>query len=65
MSGPGDKLAGKGNEIKGNVKQEIGQQTGDTGLVTDGKADEIKGKGQGIAGAVKDAADNIANKVKG
>ncbi len=63
MSGLGDKLAGKVNEVKGDTKQEIGKQTGDAGLVADGKADEVKGKGQGIVGDVKGAAEDIKNKV--
>jgi len=63
MSGLGDKLAGKVNEVKGDAKQEIGTQTGDAGLAADGKMDEVKGKGQGIVGDVKGAAEDIKNKV--
>ncbi len=63
MSGLGDKLAGKVNEVKGDAKQEIGKQTTDPDLVAEGKADEVKGKGQSIVGTVKDAANDIKNKV--
>ncbi len=63
MSGLGDKLAGKVNEVKGDAKQEVGKQTGDANLVADGTMDEAKGKGQGIVGDVKGAADDIKSKV--
>jgi len=63
MSGLGDKLKGKGNEMQGDAKQEIGQQTGDADLAAEGKADEMKGKGQGIVGNVKDAASDLKDKI--
>lgn len=64
MSGIGDKLKGKGNAIKGDAKQEIGQQTNDPNMAAEGQADEAKGKSQGIVGAVKGAGEDLKDKVK-
>ena len=65
-SGTGDKLEGKVDELKGNVKQGIGGATDDPGLQAEGKVDETKGKGKGVLGdakeALSDAADNIRGK---
>jgi len=57
MSGMGDKLKGKGNEIKGNAKQGIGQQTNDPDMVAEG---------QGITGEVEGEAEKLLKeKMKG
>lgn len=63
MSGTGDKLKGNLNELKGNVKQEYGYQTGDAEAVAEGEHDEAKGKAQGVVGTVKNAVDDIKDKV--
>lgn len=63
MSGTGDKLKGGLNQVQGNVKQEYGKQTGDAEAVADGEHDEAKGKAQGVVGTVKNAVDDIKNKV--
>ena len=64
MSGLGDKFKGKVNEAKGDAKQGIGQETNDPNMVAEGKADEAKGKGQGVVGAVKGAVEDLKDKVK-
>lgn len=64
MSGMGDKLKGKVNEATGNAKQEIGKRTDDETMVAEGKADEAKGEAQGVLGKVKDAAQDLKDKVK-
>lgn len=64
MSGSVDRLKGKGNELKGKLKQDIGIDTNDPDLVAEGESDEVKGKGQQVVGTVKDAVRDIANTVK-
>lgn len=61
-SGTGDKLEGKADELKGNVKQGVGEATGDTSLQTEGQLDEAKGKGKGILGDAKDGLNNLTGK---
>ncbi len=48
-----DKLDAAGNKIAGNVKEGIGKATGNEKLVTEGKAQELKGTGQDVKGSVK------------
>jgi len=50
-----DRVAGSAKQIKGAVKQAIGQTTGDAKLESDGKADEVEGKVQNAIGGLKDA----------
>ncbi len=64
MSGMGDKLKGRGNEIKGDAKQTVGQETNDPNMVAEGKMDEAKGEGQGVVGKVKSAVEDLKDKVK-
>ncbi|MCJ2024989.1 CsbD family protein, partial [Methylobacterium sp. J-067] len=53
------------NEAVGNVKQGVGNVTGNDKLVAEGKAQELKGETQKTVGDVKDGAKNIADKVTG
>ncbi len=68
-SGTGDKIEGKADELKGNVKQGVGKATGDRDMQAEGQADELAGKGKGVAGKAKDtldkAGDAISDAVKG
>lgn len=64
MSGSGDKLKGMGNEVKGNLKRDLGKDTHDPDLVAEGDADAAKGKTQQVVGTVKNAVHDIANTVK-
>ncbi|MDQ2785621.1 MAG: CsbD family protein [Chloroflexota bacterium] len=64
MSGLGDKAKGKVNEVKGNAKQGVGRETNDPDMVAEGRADEAKGKGQGVVGKVKGAVEDLKDKVK-
>jgi uncharacterized protein YjbJ (UPF0337 family) len=63
MSGLGDKLKGKVNEAKGGAKEEYGNQTGNDEIAAEGKMDQVKGKGQGVVGEVKEAAHDVKDKV--
>lgn len=62
-SGTGDKLEGKADELKGNVKQGVGRATGDSELQAEGQMDDATGKGKGVVGAAKDALDTAGDKL--
>ena len=64
MSGLGDKLKGKVNEVKGGAKESYGRETGNDEIAAEGQMDQAKGKGQGVVGEVKEAAHDIKDKVK-
>jgi uncharacterized protein YjbJ (UPF0337 family) len=59
-----NRIKGKAEDIKGRVKRQVGEWTGDEELQAEGAADQVTGKVQNIAGKVKDAArkakDDIA-----
>ena len=63
-SGTGDKLEGKGDELKGNIKQGIGGATGDREMQSEGQADELAGKGKGVLGGAKDTLDKAGDALK-
>ena len=63
MSSTTDKVKGLANEAGGNVKQGVGNLTGDAKLQAEGKAQELKGEAQQTAGKVKDGAKDAANSV--
>lgn len=69
MSSTHDKARGTANNAAGNVKQVVGQATGDEQLEAEGKAQEAKGEAQGALGKAKDALSNAlknaADAVKG
>ncbi len=64
MSGLGDKLKGKVNEVKGGAKETYGRETGNDEIAAEGTIDKTKGKGQGVVGEVKEAAHDIKDKIK-
>lgn len=64
MSGLGDKVKGKVNEVKGGAKEEYGRETGNEEIAAEGKMDQAKGKGQGAVGEIKEAASDIKDKFK-
>ena len=64
MSSTTDKIKGLANEAAGNVKQGIGNVTGDTKLQAEGVAQEAKGEAQQAAGKVKDGVKDAADAVK-
>ncbi|ONF45539.1 CsbD family protein, partial [Methylobacterium radiotolerans] len=59
-----DKIKGLANEAVGNVKQGIGNMTGNEKLQAEGKAQELKGEAQKTTGDVKDGIKNAADTVK-
>ncbi|RZK86708.1 MAG: CsbD family protein [Methylobacterium sp.] len=64
MSSTTDKIKGLANEAVGNVKQGVGNVTGNEKLQAEGKAQELKGEAQKTVGDAKDGAQNLADKVK-
>ncbi|BAU88673.1 CsbD family protein [Methylorubrum populi] len=65
MSSTSDKIKGLANEAVGNIKQGVGNVTGNDRLVAEGKAQELKGEAQKTVGDVKDGAKNLADKITG
>jgi uncharacterized protein YjbJ (UPF0337 family) len=61
-AGAMDRIKGVANEATGNVKQGIGDVTGDRSLKTEGQIQELKGRAQQGIGEVKDAAENTKSK---
>jgi uncharacterized protein YjbJ (UPF0337 family) len=50
-------LEGKGNDLKGKVKDALGGLTGDTSLQGEGKLDQLKGKVQDTFGKAQREID--------
>ena len=53
--GTDDKFDAKSDELKGKVKEGVGDATGDKGLQTEGKVDQAKGHLKESAEKIKDA----------
>lgn len=64
MSSTTDKLKGLANEAAGNIKQGVGNVTGNDKLQAEGKAQELEGKTQRTVGEAKDGVKNAADAVK-
>lgn len=60
-----DNLKGKMDEMKGKVKDKVGQVTGDDNLRGEGAVDQVKGKAENAWGEVKDAGRELRDKVTG
>ncbi len=63
--GTGDKLKGKADELKGNIKQGVGREMGDRSMQSEGQADELAGKGKGVVGSAKETLGKVGDVVKG
>ena len=62
--GTSDKIRGTLEETKGDVKQGIGELTGDDRLKGEGMLDEAKGKAQQILGDIKDKVEDIGDDIE-
>ncbi len=51
-----DKAAGKAQEMKGKIKEKVGQMTNDPDLEDEGTADKIVGKVRNVVGKIEDVA---------
>jgi uncharacterized protein YjbJ (UPF0337 family) len=52
-----DRAMGSAKQIKGAVKEIIGNALGDGKLQVDGKSDKVEGKAQNIVGGLKDTLE--------
>ena len=59
-----DEIEGKGKEIKGSVKNKVGEWTNDPVLEQEGEGEEAEGKVQGTIGTVERKAKNFVGDVK-
>ncbi len=57
-------VQGKGEKLVGGVKEVAGKATGDRELEAEGAGDKAKGSVHDAVGAVKDAAKDVAAKVR-
>ena len=63
-SSTGDRLEGGIDKAKGNVKQGVGDLTGDDQTKGEGMLDEAKGSGKQAWGDLKDAAGDLKDNVE-
>ena len=54
-----DRVKGKMEDLKGRVKRQAGEWTGDSKLQAEGIAEQAKGKARNAVGRMKDAARDI------
>ena len=59
-----DRAEGKVKDIKGRVKRQAGEWTGDKDLQKEGAKDQIKGKTQNTLGKVKDFGRDVRKDAK-
>ena len=55
-----ESVTGKFDQLKGKVKQSVGEATGDDSLANSGAADQVKGHVKEAWGSTKDAAHSVA-----
>ena len=64
-----EKLRGTAQDIKGKIKEGVGNLTGDAATANEGRADQVVGKGRvedaKAAERVKGTGENIGGKIKG
>jgi uncharacterized protein YjbJ (UPF0337 family) len=63
-AGTGDKAEGKLDELKGKVKEGVGDATGDRDLQAEGEVDQTKGKAKQAWGDVKNAGEKTKDAIK-
>ncbi len=63
-SGTGDKAEGKWDEVKGKVKEGVGDATDNESLEAEGKLDQAKGEGKQAWGDVKNAGQRAKEAIK-
>lgn len=59
-----DRIEGKGKDIAGRVKRQVGEWTGDEKTQSEGAADQAEGKVQNAWGNLKDKVRDAADDVK-
>jgi uncharacterized protein YjbJ (UPF0337 family) len=56
-----DRIEGKMDDIKGRVKRQVGEWTGDENAQAEGTMDQAKGKVQNAFGKAKDAIRDVGD----
>ena len=59
-----DELKGKGKQIKGRIKDKLGEMTGNRNLEAEGEAERIEGLAQERVGRARRKADEAMKSVK-
>ena len=59
-----DRIKGKAEDVKGRIKRQVGEWTGDEEAQAEGTMDQAKGKAQNAWGKVKNAARDVADDAK-
>lgn len=59
-----DRIEGKMDDVKGRVKRQVGEWTGDEEMQSEGALDQAKGKTQNAFGKVKDAGRDAIDRLK-
>ena len=59
MGGLGDKLEGKTDELKGKVKEGVGDATDNPDLQAEGRGDRVEGKVEQAIGEAKEAWEDV------
>ncbi|MDN5763509.1 MAG: CsbD family protein [Microlunatus sp.] len=54
-----DKAGGKADELKGKVKEKVGDATDNRDLQAEGVADQASGKAEQVKGDVKQAGEDV------
>jgi uncharacterized protein YjbJ (UPF0337 family) len=60
-----DRVEGKMDDVKGRIKRQVGEWTGDENAQAEGAADQAKGKAQNAWGKIKDAGRDAVDNVRG
>ena len=60
-----DRIEGKMDDVKGRVKRQVGEWTGDEKAQAEGTMDQAKGKVQNAFGKAKDAIKDAGDKARG
>lgn len=59
-----DRVEGKLDDVKGRIKRQVGEWTGDDKSQAEGATDQVKGKIQNAWGKVKDAGRDALDKTE-
>lgn len=59
-----DRIEGKAKDIKGRVKRQVGEWTGDSDAQAEGTMDQVEGKVQNAFGKAKDAVRDASDEAK-
>jgi uncharacterized protein YjbJ (UPF0337 family) len=57
-----DRVKGKAEDVKGRIKRQVGEWTGDEKTQAEGAAEQVKGKIQNAWGKVKDAGRDVLDR---